>query len=86
MTETHFPIPGIQSGQKKGKRLSRPNLVLVELTCVCLWYEAQEFRNTCLMEACSSWSRAVLMPVAEKDEDALDAIEMLNGFAHFVGL
>lgn len=26
------------------------------------------------------------MPVAEKDEDALDAIEMLNGFAHFVGL
>lgn len=53
---------------------------------MCLWYEAQAFRNTCLMEACSSWSRAVLMPVAEKDEDALDAIEMLNGFAHFVGL
>lgn len=67
------------------KRLSRPNLVLLKLTCVCLWYEAQAFRNTCLMEACSSWARAVLMPVAEKDEDALVGVEMVNGFAHFVG-
>ena len=36
------------------------------------------------MQACSSWSGAVLIPVAEKDEDALAGIEMLNGFAHFV--
>lgn len=85
MTETHFPIPGIQNGQKKVKRLSSPNLVLLKLTCVCLWYEVQALRNTCLMEACSFWSRAVLIPTAEKDEDALAGIEMVNGFAHFVG-
>lgn len=67
------------------KRLSRPNLVLLKLTCVCLCLiQAQALRNTCLMEASSSWSGAILIPVAENDEDALAGIETVNGFAHFV--